>query len=293
MRQHLTTKQMWLTLYKHSARRLHYSRFLLTIYLYNIIYSYLKLTQTLYAIRPACANIMEMMGENRKRNTVQKLIIFDCDGVLVDSEAIHNKHTRQLLAEYGHEMTEEEGLSLFTGMSLYGVQQYMKDAFDVHIPTERWDEQLISETQLPTLEAELQPLMKSTLQLLHDRQIPRCVGSNGQLDMIHHKLRFTDQKQFFHDDHIFSADHVENPKPAPDLFLFAAKQMGFLPENCIVIEDSTTGIEAALAAKIPVIGFLGGAHTQNQKYIDKIKAYNIPMAFSAEDVLARIEEGFP
>ena len=220
---------------------------------------------------------------------MQKLIIFDCDGVLVDSEVLHNKHTIELLAEHGHMMTELEGFSLFAGMPHDGVHQYMKDTFDVHIPMERWDQQLEPEMVLSSFEAELQPLMKSTLQLLHDRQMPKCIGSNSQLDMIHHKLRFTDQKQFFDDAHIFSADHVENPKPAPDLFLFAAKQMGFLPDNCIVVEDSTTGIEAALAANIPVIGFLGGSHTQNQKYIDKIKAYNIPMAFSAEDVFARIE----
>lgn len=226
----------------------------------------------------------------RTLGKMQKLIIFDCDGVLVDSEVIHNKQTLDLLAEYGHEMTEQEGFSLFTGMSTDLVHQYMKDKLDVHIPMERWDALLEPEAVMPAFEVELKSLMKSTLQLLHDRQIPRCVGSNSQLDMIHHKLLFTNQKQFFHDDHIFSADHVEHPKPAPDLFLFAANQMGFLPDNCIVVEDSATGIEAALAAKIPVIAFLGGSHTKNQGYIDKIKAYNIPMAYSAEDVFARIEE---
>ena len=196
----------------------------------------------------------------------------------------------QLLAEYGHVMTEEEGFKLFTGLSLDHVQKHMKDVFSLDIPVERWSRQTEPEMVLSTFEAELKPLMKTTLQLLHDHQIPRCIGSNSELDMIYHKLRFTDQKQFFHDDHIFSADHVENLKPAPDLFLFAAQQMGYAPENCIVIEDSTTGIDAALAAGIPVIGFLGGSHTQNQDYIDKIKAYNIPMAYSAEDVFARIQE---
>jgi HAD superfamily hydrolase (TIGR01509 family) len=221
---------------------------------------------------------------------MQKLIIFDCDGVLVDSEVIHNKHTLELLAEHGHAMTEDEGFHLFTGVYPDEAQRYLKETLDIHIPVEKWDMLFESEFVLPYFEKSLQPLMKSTLQLLHDRKIQKCVGSNSQLDMIHHKLRFTDQKQFFHDDHIFSADHVEQAKPAPDLFLFAVKQMGFLPDDCIVVEDSTTGIEAALAAKIPVIGFLGGSHTQNQGYIDKIKAYNIPMAYSAEDVFARIEE---
>lgn len=221
---------------------------------------------------------------------MQKLIIFDCDGVLVDSEIIHNKHTIELLAEHGHEMTEEDGFHLFTGVYPDEAQRYLKDTFDVHISAEKWDALFEPEIVLPAFEKHLQPLMKATLQLLHDRQIAQCIGSNSQLDMIHHKLRFTDQKQFFHDDHIFSADHVAHPKPAPDLFLFAAQQMGFQPADCLVVEDSVTGIEAALAAKIPVIGFLGGSHTKNQKYINKIKAYNIPMAYSAEDVFARIEE---
>lgn len=221
---------------------------------------------------------------------MQKLIIFDCDGVLVDSEIIHNKHTIDLIAEHGHTMTEEEGFHLFTGLYPPEAQRHLKEKFNVQIPPEKWDKLFDPAIVLPAFESALQPLMQSTLQLLHDRQIPRCVGSNSQLDMIHHKLRFTNQNKFFDDSHIFSAEHVAYPKPAPDLFLFAAQQMDFHPDDCIVIEDSMTGIEAALSAKIPVIGFLGGSHTKNQSYINKIKAYNIPMAFSAEDVFAQIGE---
>lgn len=219
---------------------------------------------------------------------MQKLVIFDCDGVLVDSEIIHNRHTIDLIAEHGHTMTEEEGFHLFTGLYPPQAQRYLKDNFNVNISPEKWDRLFDPGIVLPAFEAELQSLMKPTLQLLHDRQIPKCIGSNSQLDMIHHKLRFTDQKQFFHDDHIFSADHVEYPKPAPDLFLLAAQKMAFHPDDCVVVEDSITGIEAALAAKIPVIGFLGGSHTKTQSYIEKIRAYNIPMAFSAEDVFTQI-----
>jgi len=211
-------------------------------------------------------------------------------GVLVDSEVLHNKHTLELLAECGHIMTEEEGFKLFTRLSPDHAQRHTKDVFSLDIPTERWNKQTDPEVILSLFEKELKPLMKTTLQLLHDHQIPRCIGSNSELNMIHHKLRFTDQKQFFHDDHIFSIDHAEHPKPAPDLFLFAAQQMGYTPDNCIVIEDSTTGIDAVLAAGMSVIGFLGGSHTRNQDYIDKIKAYNIPVAYSADEVFARIQE---
>ncbi len=217
-----------------------------------------------------------------------KLVIFDCDGVLVDSEAGHNKLFIDLLKEYNHHMSEEEGLRLFTGMIPQEARRYVKDQFGIEITDEHWKEHLNPEIFLPLLASDLKPLMHSTLQYLHDKKIQKCVGSNGILEMIHYKLRHTDQKQFFEDAHIFSVDHVKNPKPAPDLFLFAAKQMGYQPEDCLVVEDSAVGIAAAKAAGIPVIGFLGGSHTKDQSYVNKIKGFNVPIAHSAEEVLGHI-----
>ena len=96
-------------------------------------------------------------------------------------------------------------------------------------------------------------------ELLAALPAPRCVASNSHLDRVRHALSVTRLLPLF-DPHVFSASQVERGKPAPDLFLFAAQQLGTAPEGCIVIEDSATGVEAAIAAGMPVVGFCGGSH---------------------------------
>jgi len=88
---------------------------------------------------------------------------------------------------------------------------------------------------------------------------PRCVASNSHLDRVRHALTVTRLLPLF-DPHVFSASQVERGKPAPDLFLFAARQFDAPRERCIVVEDSTVGVEAAVAAGMPVVGFCGGGH---------------------------------
>lgn len=90
---------------------------------------------------------------------------------------------------------------------------------------------------------------------------------------------------YFNDRSIFTSQQVSNGKPAPDLFLFAANQMGFYPEDCIVIEDSSAGIEAAISAGMHVIGFLGGGHAHHHWYQEKIHAYNVPIARNYNELL--------
>jgi HAD superfamily hydrolase (TIGR01509 family) len=88
---------------------------------------------------------------------------------------------------------------------------------------------------------------------------PRCVASNGHLDRVRQRLALTGLLSFF-DPHVFSAIQVAHGKPAPDLFLFAARRLGTAPKDCIVVEDSIPGVEAAVAAQMPVVGFCGGGH---------------------------------
>ena len=84
---------------------------------------------------------------------------------------------------------------------------------------------------------------------------------------------------------MFTSQQVSKGKPAPDLFLFAASQMGFSPGDCIVIEDSAAGIEAAIAAGMHVVGFLGGSHAQYNWYQEKINKYNVPIAKNSNELL--------
>jgi beta-phosphoglucomutase-like phosphatase (HAD superfamily) len=95
--------------------------------------------------------------------------------------------------------------------------------------------------------------------LLPALPVPRCVASNSQLDRVRHALAVTRLLALV-DPHVFSASQVAQGKPAPDLFLFAACRFGAQPADCLVVEDSATGVAAAIAAGMPVIGFCGGSH---------------------------------
>ncbi len=98
--------------------------------------------------------------------------------------------------------------------------------------------------------------------LLEQMQLPRCVASSSDLDRIRLSLAVTALDRFFEADDLFSAQMVDNGKPAPDLFLHAAAKLGVDPRSCLVIEDSPHGVQAARRAEMPVIGFLGGGHAR-------------------------------
>jgi HAD superfamily hydrolase (TIGR01509 family) len=112
---------------------------------------------------------------------------------------------------------------------------------------------------LARLEVDLKPVA-GVADALARIDVPRCVASSSDRARIQMTLRWTGLAAFF-GDHIFSGVDVAQGKPAPDLFLLAAKAMGFAPADCIVIEDSTLGVQAGVAASMPVIGFTGGSHT--------------------------------
>jgi HAD superfamily hydrolase (TIGR01509 family) len=105
---------------------------------------------------------------------------------------------------------------------------------------------------------ELRPI-NGIPELLAELKLRRCVASNSHIDRVRHALTTTGLLQHL-EPHIYTAAMVKAGKPAPDLFLYAAAQHGVLPEYCLVIEDSLSGVSAALAARMPVVGFFGGSH---------------------------------
>lgn len=117
----------------------------------------------------------------------------------------------------------------------------------------------------------------------------RCVASNSSKQWIHRGLSLTDQLKFFSDSCIYSADEVPHSKPAPDLFLHAARKKNYHTKECVIVEDSVTGIQAALAAGIGVIEFLGGKYTKYKWYREMIEEFNIPIADTAEDLLGSVK----
>jgi len=185
-----------------------------------------------------------------------ELVLFDCDGVLVDSEMIASRELAAYLAEQGIAISPEESRKRFTGCSLKTVHDKIETEDGVTLPT-TFEEDLRARDRA-AFERDLKPI-PGVRQVLERLTIAKCVASSGSPEKIRHSLTHTGLIGFFHP-HLFSAQNVARGKPAPDLFLWAANEMNADPKRCLVIEDSPVGIEAALAAGMQVIGFSGGSH---------------------------------
>ncbi len=184
------------------------------------------------------------------------LVIFDCDGVLVDSEMIFARVLGECLSEAGFPATTSEALQLGFGkhrdtLNAAIVARYGRPLPDGFIEAVRVRSAM-------ALERELKP-MPGVTELLAALPTARCVASNGHLPRVRERLTLTGLLVFF-EPHVFSATQVAAGKPAPDLFLLAAQQLGVSPALCTVVEDSIFGVAAAVAAGMPVVGFCGGSH---------------------------------
>ncbi len=189
-----------------------------------------------------------------------KCIIFDCDGTLVDSEGITNQVIAEMANEIGIEMTGEEASSTFGGKTLDEVVYKMKEMSGKELPDD-WLPRLVQMVS-DSWDSKLNPV-KGVKELLRTLRISMCVASNGEPTHVRHSLRLTELYDFF-GENIFTASEVKAPKPAPDIFLYAAKKMGFKPEECAVIEDSVTGVRAAVNAKIRVYGIINNLFSENE-----------------------------
>jgi HAD superfamily hydrolase (TIGR01509 family) len=187
---------------------------------------------------------------------VPALVIFDCDGVLIDSEVIFGRVLGELLVAAEFPITMDEAMVFGLGKNRVTLAAAVEARFGRALPDEffatmRARVDLAFERELVAI-----PGIEELLVAL---EAPRCVASNSHLDRVRHALSVTRLLPLF-DPHVFSASQVARGKPAPDLFLFAARRLGAAPADCIVIEDSTTGVEAAIAAGMRVVGFCGGSH---------------------------------
>jgi HAD superfamily hydrolase (TIGR01509 family) len=184
------------------------------------------------------------------------LVIFDCDGVLVDSELIFARILAECLVAADFPTTIDEAITLGFGKNRFTLSEAVEVWFGRALPDTFFDTFAVRSAS--AFEHELSP-MAGVTDLLAALPTPRCVASNGRLDRVRQRLAVTGLLSFF-DPHVFSASQVAHGKPAPDLFLFAAQRLGVTPQNCIVVEDSIPGVEAAVAAGMPVVGFCGGGH---------------------------------
>ena len=179
------------------------------------------------------------------------LVIFDNDGVLVDSEGHANGILTDLLREYGFTMTREECTATFLGRTLASIRQWVEPKLGRTLPADfedRYHDRLfeVFRTQLTAVPGVADAIDRIPL--------PACVASSGTHERIRLALTATGLLPRF-DGRIFSAQDVARGKPAPDLFLHAASTLGIRPERCAVIEDSPLGIEAANRAGMTAFGF--------------------------------------
>jgi HAD superfamily hydrolase (TIGR01509 family) len=188
------------------------------------------------------------------------LIIFDCDGVLVDSEVISCRAHALVLTRQGYPITPDQVLQRFLGVSDREARQIVETEIGRKLPDDL--EAQIKQETLGFYEGDLKAIAHVG-DALAAIKLPKCVASSGTPEKIRHGLTCAGLYEQLAP-HIFSATQVKRGKPAPDLFLFAAEQMRVAAERCIVIEDSTPGVTGACAAGMTVLGFFGGSHCSGE-----------------------------
>lgn len=188
-----------------------------------------------------------------------ELVIFDCDGVLVDSEALSVAALIGMINLAGGSVSEDTAYEHFLGKSMKSVREILGRDFGLDI-TDRHLTAMRVEL-MRRFRDELKPIPGVT-EMLPKLGLPFCVASSGTLDRIRYALDVTGLLGLM-EPHLFSAGMVAKGKPAPDLFLHAAASMRAHPRQCVVVEDSPAGIAAARAAGMRVLAFTGGSHAGN------------------------------
>ena len=186
------------------------------------------------------------------------LVIFDCDGVLMDSEPVANRVFSEQLATVGMHMTPEEVWHTFVGNSRDRCIAIAGELRGAALPAgfaKQWDDALHL-----ALDVEARPV-EGIPELLRTLPVPFCVASNGEPTHMQRGLTAAGLMPFV-EGRLFSAAEVEHPKPAPDVYLHAARSMGVAPSACAVIEDTPTGARAGLAAGMRVFGYVGSPLNQ-------------------------------
>lgn len=199
------------------------------------------------------------------RTDRRTVVIFDFDGVLVDSEVISLGTLRESLHDFGITMTDAQVRETFLGGSIRQINAFLETVAAPAYPPEafeaRWYAHLFNRFR-----AELRPMPGAMALLDHlDAQgHGYCIASGGSMERLGVALAVTGLGPRF-GDRVYSADMVARGKPAPDIFLHAAHEMDVAPEHCLVIEDSPAGARAAHAAGMRALGFVGGAHLRGRE----------------------------
>ena len=180
-----------------------------------------------------------------------KCVIFDCDGVLVDSETLGNTVLTNMANALGANITLEYALKHFKGGTIKGVVKQIETLTGKSVPNDFIDQ--YRKTSYELFKKEIKPI-SGIIELLDNLKQPFCVASSGPEEKIKLNLECTGLLEYF-ENKIFSCYTIQKWKPDPAVFLWAAESMGFKPEDCVVIEDSITGVRAARNGGFDVFGF--------------------------------------
>jgi HAD superfamily hydrolase (TIGR01509 family) len=201
-----------------------------------------------------------------------QLVIFDCDGVVIDSEVISARVLISHLSSVGVNVDVAHFRTHFLGRSFPKVVAEVRALYGATLPDDF--ESSYRATLLKAFEHELKP-MPGVLEMLAALPFASCIATSSSPPRARRSLELTGLLPHF-EGRIYTASEVANGKPAPDLFYYAAQQMGIAPECCLVVEDSVPGIKAALAASMRVLHFTGGSHLKGIGVLPGLELFNVP-----------------
>lgn len=231
--------------------------------------------------RPRAAAAPRMMAK--------ELVIWDCDGVLVDSEALLKTSEVEALHAAGFtEVTVDDCNRMFSGFAPEAGAKNFEADFGKPLPEHFFRDQI--EGSLGLFRDRLEPLNAKTVLALHAAGRRQVVASGSPRDRVMVCLEKAGIDQCFTPEQIFTREDVPGRgKPLPDMFLLAASKMGVAAADCVVVEDSTAGVRAAQAAEMEVVGFLGGGHAKADWYRDNFGAFGTPLTYTDAELLKYLE----
>jgi len=216
----------------------------------------------------------------------EMLLIFDCDGVVLDSMMLHSEVESEAYRKLGIEISPQDLSRRFSGVRQIEVSRILEQETGRKVPLD-FDVEAEKEAVF-TQRMKAIPHINDTLETLWD--VPRCIASGSGVASLKHMLGLVDLYDHFAP-HIFSSEMVSRGKPAPDLFLLAAQKMEADIAGCLVLEDGVAGVEGARAAGMRVFGFVGGSHCDDDQGT-RLKEAGAELIFSDMRELPSLIEQF-
>ena len=207
---------------------------------------------------------------------MKKLIIWDFDGVISDTEKLWLETNRFLLNKYFNLNWDFETINRYLGGMSIKTKREILDKMGIVTDDKFWEEVLQIDAE--KINRGLKPT-EGIIDIFKDKTFDQCIATGGSSEKTVLKIKATGIEKYMPKNHVFSVDLVEKGKPEPDLFLFAAEKMGYMPKDCIVIEDSIAGMTAGMRAGMTVVAFLGCEMNNNPQYIKKVKDLGIKNIF--------------